>query len=631
MFNIKKSKFSREQGMVSTSTAHNTSLGTNSHKKQADAAAAASKKDPAIPRGGKGMEATAAIQTSMTNTTISNTPIGIDTDPMLVGIVPSNYRILYALYRDIYYNDPVGGSAVDLMSSLPFSDFNLGGLDDPKIASVFEENVERLGVKTLIPEMSVDYLVLGQHCHSLLYNKDRKMFVDVMPYAPENLQVQTLPFYSQDPIINVSFPEQYKAVLQSGSKRINHLRSLVGNEIFSKIAGGNLELDPLSTVYIPRKTFSDTDQGVSYFRRLLPIYLIEKNLHRGTLVESARRQRGIMHLTLGEGDEWIPSPDDMNFITELFMNADTDPLGAIVTTRSGVAVEEIRQGGDFWKVTDFADSVLPTKLRALGISEAFLSGDANYNVADNSMTVFVEMLRSYRDMMTRKFLYEKVFPLISMINGYAINAKGKVIRKEGLMDTITSPEEALFRLNDGSKLLIPTVEWSKQLKPEGDSQYMEMLNQMTEKGVPIPIRVMAAAGGLSLDDLLKQQDDDLKIRKRLADYKKEIDKVMGEGEGEDGGEDDMAAEASSVMAQRMLAVAAASHTRSAVHMQGGKIPLLNREFGDSGEIIGRTVTGKKTYIHNQRRANERLNRQIAKAAANPRNRLMGTHKVQLKN
>lgn len=99
MFNIKKSKFRATQGMVSTSAAQSNTLGTNSHAKQAEAQAKKAKAEPAMPRSGKGMEATAAIQTSMTNTTISNTPIGIDTDPMLVGIVPSNYRILYALYQ----------------------------------------------------------------------------------------------------------------------------------------------------------------------------------------------------------------------------------------------------------------------------------------------------------------------------------------------------------------------------------------------------------------------------------------------------------------------------------------------------------------------------------------------------
>lgn len=574
-------------------------------------------KDPAQPRtkvspSSDMVSTSSGIETSMQGTKIGSMPVTIDTDPMLVGLMPNNYKILYALYRDIYYNDPVGGSAVDLFASLPFGDFSIGGIDDPKIMQTFNENVERIGAKTLIPEMAVDQLVLGMHCSSLLYNKERKMFVDVMPYSPENLNVRTLPFYSQEPIITATFPDHYKQALSVESPRIQRLKKLIGPDVFNKIQQGTLELDPMTTVYIPRKTFSDTDMGVSYYRRLLPLYLIEKNLFRGTLVESARRQRGMLHITMGDGNEWIPSPGEMDYMTNIFSDADMDPLGAIITTRMGISAEEIRPGGDFWKVTDFSDSVLPQKLRALSISEAFLSGDANYNVSDNSMTVFVESLRAFREMMTRKLFYEKFFPLISMVNGYKINSKGKVIIQEGLMDNL-DPEDALFMMNDGSRLLIPSISWSKQLKPEGDQAYMDMLQALTDKGVPVPIRVLAAAGGFNLDDLLRQQDDDLKVRERLKEYQDAIKALSGGDEGEDG---DMEAEASAANVLRLIGPEAMGGVRrGATRRHGGTRSLTARDYGDTGELYSSTATGKKTLLIDQKSANERINRRISRAMA----------------
>lgn len=322
--------------------------------------------------------------TTAPNTTVSGNAITIDMEPMLTGLVPSVEKVLHKVYRDMYYNEAVAGCAVDLISTLPFSEFSLGGLasqkgDMRRVHRAYEETLERLNLRTLLPEMSVDYLVLGRHCSSLLYNKEKKSFTDVLPHDVDNLDITPLPFYSQDPIINVKFHDDVKAVLsRTDSPRIARIREHLGKAVIDKITSGSMELDPLSTIFIPRRTFSKNDTGTSYLRRLLPIYLIEKNLYRGTLVESARRQRGILHVSLGDGDQWIPTVQDLEFITELFMGADSDPLGAIIATRTGIQVEEHRQGGDFWKVSDYEDTVLAHKLRALGISEAFLSGDATY-------------------------------------------------------------------------------------------------------------------------------------------------------------------------------------------------------------------------------------------------------------
>lgn len=542
------------------------------------------------------------------NVGVSNNPITIDFDPLLTGITPALEHYFYRLYRDIYYHDPVAGSTVDLMSNLPFSEFTLGGISDPSISKKFLETLEVLNLRTLPSEISVDYLVTGTHVSSLLYNATKKCLTDIMPHAIENLTVDELPFYSKDPIITVKFPEHIAKTLAKDSPRIKRLKDHLGETIFNKIMHGSLELDPLSTLYIPRKTFSTTDLGTSYFKRILPIYLIEKNLFRGTLIESARRQRGILHLTLGDGDQWIPTNADMEFISDLFLNADSDPLGAIIATRSGVTTEELRQGGEFWKHTDFADSVLPHKLRALGISESFLSGDASYQTADQSLSVFIDMLRSYRDRLTRKLFYDRIFPLISLINGFTLNAKGKLVIKEGLMNEVGDVEDALIKLNDGSKLLIPSVTWTKQLKPEGDSAYMEMLNGLTEKGVPVPLRVLAAAGGLNLDEMLKQQDDDIDTRRKIASYTKRLEEFnpkapAGEGSSE-----------SSVL----LTLASEDPTGknvSAVQAKRGKIPLLERKFGEDSEARGTSKTGKSRYIINQSKANEKINKNLARALA----------------
>jgi hypothetical protein len=555
--------------------------------------------------------------TSLRNTSVSNNMLNIDLFPLLKGIVPDGYEnfpLLNNLYRDIYYYDNVAGAAADLMSTLPFSDITLGGVskDQNQLLGKFYESLDRINIFRLLPEMSIDYLVLGTFIGTLVFNKQKGIFTDIIPQDIDHCKISPLPFYGQDPIINVTVARETLDVLNSKSKRIERIKKRLGEDIIKKLQGGSFELDNLTTLYVPRKALSNRE-GISYYKRILPIYLLEKNLFKGTLIESAKRQRAILHITAGNGMDWEPTLMDLEYLTELFMNADADPIGAIVATRSDINVADIRQGGDFWNITSVWSETVPAKLRALGISESFLSGDANYNSAEAALSVFIEGLRSYRDMLTRKVFYDKLFPLISVVNGYYKNADDARKWKKKGMD----PEEILYELQDNSSLVIPQVHWHKQLKPEGDTDYIQMLNTLTEAGVPVSLRTMAAAGGLSLDALIQEMDDDFKVRKMISEQKKRLEGGGGAPESEDDSE-----EASDLheLFTTLGHVSSDNPYISATHRKllesKGKASkgLLGREYGVASDIIGETKSGKPKYISNQKGAHAKMNRLIAKAA-----------------
>lgn len=553
------------------------------------------------------------------NTILGGIPQYLDMDPLLTGMTwTTKDSDLVTLYRDMYYFDSIAGSCVDLYSNLPFSDFALGGIKDSRVMDKFLEALERINAYVLFPEISVDYQVTGTYLSTLLYNKKEKRFVDLMAHSIENAEITELPFYSQDPIINMKFPDRVRQCFSSDSKRITALKQRLGPNVVELLSKSELELDPLSTIYIPRRTFSTSSLGTSYFRRILPIYLIEKNLYRGTLIESGRRQRGILHLSVGDGDQWEPTPTDLEFITDLFLNADADPIGSIVATRLGIDINEFRAGGDFWRVTEVWDTTLPYKLRALGISENFLSGEASYATLESNLTIFVETLRAYRDMMTRKFFYNKLFPLISLVNGYSVNSKGKVIQSDSMLRG--DVEDILGTIQDGNKLLIPTVHWAKQLKPEGDQSYIDMLGLLTEKGVPVPLRAFAAAGGFNMDELLQQQEEDLELNKRVLQYQKslaELKKEHGPAVDEEslssGYDPSRAYTEKEQKILKLLSPTVGTQSRSSVQATGGKPSILNRDFGEHSEVYKTSKTGKKQHVFFQARANSKANDMIMKS------------------
>jgi hypothetical protein len=535
---------------------------------------------------------------------IGGLDVNLDTSLLLEGMDSDlKDQQLFRVYRDMYWHDPICGSCVDLYSTLPFSEFSLGGAED-KYLDLYRQAVEVLNLRTAMPRMSVDHQVTGAFCASILYDRKKKSFIDLMCHKYENITVHSLPLYSQDPIMYLSLDPEFKKTLNLPSPRIDQIKKNLGLDFVNKLMSGQVELDPVGTIYVPRSTFS-FGEGVSYYKRVLPLWLIEKNLYRGTLIESGRRQRAIMHIMLGE-DGWEPTPEDYDQATDLFLDADADPIGAVVATRLGISVSELRPGGDFWKVTDIWDQTGPHKMRGLGISEAFLSGDASYQTMEGAMTVFTETLRAYRDTQTRNVFYDKVFPLVSLMHGLTLR-KGKVMRKDGLMDCNT--EERLRLMQDGSKLLIPTVHWSKSLKPEQDAAFMDILDRMTAAGIPVPIRMMAAAGGLNLDQLLMGKDEDLAIQRQLLDYKKRLTELAGNPEGGEGGGGGMGSFSSD---NNLRKISADKRGHSAI-LQGSKQSLLRHDYGDASELFTLGGGGKKHHVFNQTAANRQINNKIYKA------------------
>ena len=129
---------------------------------------------------------------------------------------------------------------------------------------------------------------------------------------------------------------------------------------------------------------------------------------------------------------------------------------------------------------------------------------------------------------------------------------------------------------------------------------MEMLNGMSEKGIPVPLRVLAAAGGMNLEDLLKQQEDDLELRKKIAVYKKEVDKLSPKpaGGGDEGFASSSFSGGSAVLSSR----------------KGIPIPILDRPFDSEPYALSKTGKKKAVVSQSHARANERVNLLISKVA-----------------
>lgn len=522
-------------------------------------------------------------------------------DLYLMGLLDdSQETLLHKFYRDIYYYDPVAGSAVDLQSSLPFSDFDLVGAT-PEQLEKYNSAISRLNFKLMNRFISSNYLVYGSFTGTTVYNRQQKIFTDLLPYEVEDCKFQFNPFASMDPMITVTPNKELQEFLSSEEPVIKTLRSQIPASLIDVMSKGDFVLDPLTTIFLARRGM-DANKPVSYYKRILPIYLLEKTLLRGTLVEAGKRQRSLLHVQAGD-DNWEPTPEELQALVSLFQQADLDPLGPIIATRGGITAAEARQGGDFWKYTDIIDVTNGLKLRALGISDTFLSGETSYATAEVALSVFIENQKAYRDYYTQSIFYNKLFPVIGAVNGFINSNKSEAFNKaQRSTDLGTS-------VKDSSNYVIPQVRWHKSLEPNNDRDTFEMLEQLSEKGFPVTLRMMAASAGLRVENILNELEEDIKIRKRFAKYNAELQAASGEG-GEPGAEggDDMVDDLGGQENASLLGAYSRLNLRS----------TYGRDFQGHSEVIGRTKTGKAKYVHNQRDAVRKENLAIAKASENMR-------------
>ena len=334
-----------------------------------------------LPQGVKPAAVGTKVEANWIRPTIGN-PISTQTfggpnfTTMFQGIIPEYNEVgLIPYYRDIYYHDPVAGAAVDISTTFPFSDLALTGLDSEDLQA-YNETLSRLNFRTLMSEIAMGYLVDGLSTNTLVYDHKREVFQDVLQHDALNTSITPQPFHSLDPVIKVNSAHVLNQLINAGSPYLDSILESYPPGVVDIYRNGTVVLDPLTTLFVGRKGPSDREY-VSYLKRIMPMYMLEKVLYRGTLTEAHKRQRSTSHIMVGT-ENWIASDNEMQGILQEFQRSELDPLGAWIVTREGVQVNEIRPAGEMWKWTDLVDTMVPYKLRALGISEAFLSGDASY-------------------------------------------------------------------------------------------------------------------------------------------------------------------------------------------------------------------------------------------------------------
>lgn len=450
---------------------------------------------------------------------------------ILDGIInEDDWTLKRNIYQDIYTYD-LAGAVVDLIASLPYSDFNLTGIDDPAIVDGYNKAISGLHLDELMPAITTDYLVNGAFLGSLNWDDVNSRFTALMPHNLNDCEITDIGLFGVEPIIDIDLGEEFSELLaKRGDYRVDRIFEKLPPYLRDAASLGTIQLNPVTTLYVPRRGRSNSNIGNSYFNRILTIHLLEKALIKGSIESAQRRQRAIMHIAAGTED-WEPTTEELNELANYFQAADLDPISGIVVTRDGVNISDVKPGHDFWSWDETFDFAVNAKMRALGVNESILSGDATFNTLEAALSSFIDSISTVRDSLTKQVFTNKLFAITAYKNNYKITKK----QTNEILSNVVNPlfgkhivqaagnnNNENFDIGDLSQYQIPTVQWNKQLKPKADKDYLDILNQLEEKGIPISLRMFAAAGGENIDDLISNMDDDNDLRLEIAEKKKDL-------------------------------------------------------------------------------------------------------------
>ena len=263
--------------------------------------------------------------------------------PLMEGVLPDSKGVIRQMCRDAFRYDPVAGPMVELLSILPWSGITLTGIKDSSVLEKYTTSITNMNLMNLMPELTVDYLVNGAFVAQNIFDSSNGVFTGISPQSIDACDITPVPIYGVDPLINLRFSDEFKRLLDA-SKTDSRAKAIVddlGASFQNDLKRGVMQLDPEVTTYIPRRTFASELYGTSYLQRIIPYWIIEKALLRGTIELSYRRQKSILHLILGDED-WEATEEDMRATVQKWLDADQDPTGAIIATRPGVVPTEVR-------------------------------------------------------------------------------------------------------------------------------------------------------------------------------------------------------------------------------------------------------------------------------------------------
>ena len=433
--------------------------------------------------------------------------------------IPRDPRLQNRMFRMMFARGAVEGPVVETISELVWSDFDIGGIQDKAILGTYQAAKEAVKVDRYLPDITKEHLVIGRAVVQMVLDPTAGIWTDMVIHDADYLKIGIIPRTGFMPKIDLMPNPELQAWARSTDPRDLEAKRGLPKALIDQFAENRpVPLDPKITAYLPRRSFFNDVFGTSFYVRNIPLWGLEKAMINATLTGYRRRSGPITQIAVGS-EEWEPTPEQIDALVSAYTAAEEDSVSSTIGTRYDVAFNQIRGGlNEMWKWSDEFAFLKEAKLAMFGVSEMILTGEFNIDTT-TAPTVFLERLKAHRKYIVDTFLMQKFFRSLALVHGFRQRSQAELshrIRVE----------------NDDRDIILPTLNFHRNLDVAADSARADLLEKMEEKGLPVTMQEWnRTLGGGDLMARMKASAEDLEFRLQAMKLSQLRGKVIALQEG----------------------------------------------------------------------------------------------------
>jgi hypothetical protein len=342
---------------------------------------------------------------------------------------PFDPHMKIQLATEIYFKEPIVGTAVDLMVDFSSSGFT-NECDDTEIKSLYDKWCEEMHINQLLENIFLDFYRCG---NVTIYRSDKsakvvkkskgKTGVDTSQYTfpsgysvlnPMNVYVYGPLLFDQE-IMQLQISSLFMGVMSDNSNLYADVLKKLPKELSDAIKNGSalITLDPDRCTRITRKKQPYERYASPFLERVFEPVLYKQKLRQMDMSTIEGLVNQLVTVTVGN-DDYPATEDDLKSIAELFQ---TPSKAYTVFWNHTLEVKFHKPEGLDTLTQDKYKQVNEDIIAGLGISRVLLDGQgSNFSTAWVSILSMIERLENAREKVG--FWLENEYKKIAEENGF---------------------------------------------------------------------------------------------------------------------------------------------------------------------------------------------------------------------